>query len=111
MSNTNAVLLFNQASTKELLESIGVTQFDSLTNWHQTIGGILIQGGYLTAVGAGAALGVPYNVGFPKQVVGTFVQPLGASLLGFSVTPVDKNSFTLNNAAVVRDFYWWAIGV
>lgn len=112
MSNTNAVLPFNAPSLEELADSLGITQFTSETNWHQTIGGVLIQGGSVLAVGSGATVVVPFNVGFPTQVLGVFVQARGTSVLGWSVNGVTTAQFSLVNAAVAaRDFYWWAIGV
>lgn len=112
MSNTNAVIPFLDASLRELNDSIGITQFPSETNWYQTIGGILIQGGTVLAVGSAATVAVSFNAGYPTQVLGVFVQAKGASVLGWSVDTVTLSGFNLINAAVAnRDFYWWAIGV
>lgn len=112
MSNTNAVTSFNGTSLEELNEAIGITQFPSDTNWYQTIGGLLIQGGLVEAVGSGATVTVPFNVGYPTQVLGVFVQSKGTGVLGWSVDNVTQAGFDLVNAAIAnRDFYWWAIGV
>lgn len=112
MSNTNAILPLNSATFKELSEALGVTQFASDTNWQQTIGGLLIQGGFVNDVGSGATVAVPFNAGYPTQVLGVFVQALGTSVLGWSIDNVTTSGFDLVNAAVAtRDFYWWAIGV
>lgn len=112
MSNTNAITPFAEATPAELNNSIGITQFPSETNWHQTIGGLLIQGGFVDNVGSGATVAVPFNTGYPTQVLGVYVQAIGTSVLGWSVNNVTTSGFDLINAAVAgRDFYWWAIGV
>lgn len=112
MSSTNAVAPFNDPSLRQLAESLGITQFPSETNWYQTMGGLLIQGGTVTGVGSGATVVVPFNVGFITQTLGVFVQAKGTGVLGWSVNNVTKNQFELVNAAVAaRDFYWWAVGV
>ena len=112
MSESNAVLPYSRPTLRDLTETIGITQFPSETNWFQTIGGLLIQGGVVSGVGSGATVSVPFNVGFTIQVLGVFVQARGASVLGWSVGTVTLADFQLINAAVAgRDFYWWAIGV
>jgi hypothetical protein len=112
VSNTNAVTPFNEPTLKELADSLGITQFTTETNWFQTIGGVLIQGGSIAGVSSGATVVVPFNVGFPTQVLGVFAQVRGTSVLGWSVTAVDIEKFSIVNAVgAVRDFYWWAIGV
>lgn len=110
--NTNAVTPFTGATLAELNDALGITQFPSETNWYQTVGGILIQGGFVDNVGSGATVAVPFNVGYPTQVLSVFVQGIGTSVLGWSVNNVTTAGFDLVNAAVAnRDFYWWAIGV
>lgn len=112
MSNTNAVAPFNDPSLRQLADSLGITQFPSATNWYQTMGGILVQGGQVTGVGSAATVVVPFNVGFPIQCLGVFVQAQGTSVLGWSVNNVTQAQFELVNAAVAaRSFYWWAVGV
>lgn len=109
---TNAVVPFEGANLRELVDSLGITQFPSETNWHQTLGGLLVQGGFIDSAGSGATVVVPFNVGFPTQVLGVFVQAIGTSVLGWSVNNITTAQFELVNAAVAnRDFYWWAIGV
>jgi hypothetical protein len=113
MSNTNAIASFTSPSSEELNEAVGITQFQSETNWFQTIGGILIQGGRVNGIASDATVVVPFNAGFPTQVLQVFVQPLGTSVLGWSIAdPPNKNNFSIINAAFgPRDFYWWALGV
>jgi hypothetical protein len=109
---TNAVSPFIDPNLRDLADSIGITQFQGADKWYQTIGGILIQGGLVTGVGSGATVVVPFNVGFPTQVLGVFVQALGTSVLGWSVNNITTAQFELVNAAVAaRSFNWWAIGV
>lgn len=107
----NAIPPYLGATPGELQEALGVTRFVSETNWFQTVGGLLIQGGLESSVGSAATVTVSFNAAFPKQCLGVFIQPIGTSLLGFSVDNVTLEDFDLVNAAVVRDFYWWAIGL
>lgn len=108
----NAALPFTGVKLEELADSIGITQFPSDIAWYQTIGGLLIQGGRVDSVGSGATVVVPFNVGFPTQVLGVFIQARGTSVLGWSVNNITTAQFDLINAAVAgRSFYWWAIGV
>lgn len=110
--NTNALAAFNSPTLAEVIDTIGITQFPSETNWHHTIAGLLIQGGKITAVASGATVAVSFNAGYSKQVLGIFVQAIGTSVLGWSVTIISTSGFSVVNAAVgPRDFYWWAIGV
>lgn len=110
MGATQGVLPYLRGTPEETADAIGITQFPSEGNWFQTIGGLLIQGGKIE-VGSAATLTVNFNAAYPKQVLGVFVQPTGTSLLGFSVNTITLDTFDIVNAAVVRDFYWWAIGV
>lgn len=112
MSQSNSILPYTGAQLSEIPDAIGITQFPSATNWFQTIGGLIIQGGIVTAVGSGATVIVPFNVGFTIQVLNVFVQAQGTSVLGWSVNNITLAQFELINAAVAgRDFHWWAIGV
>lgn len=111
MSNINSIPPYSVSNLQDLVDAIGITQFTSEKNWHHTIAGILIQGGFLQSVGSGVTLVVPFNVGFPKQVLGVWPQPIGTSLLGHSINNITTAQFELVNDAVVRDFYWFAIGV
>jgi hypothetical protein len=116
MSNINAITPLNLASLKDVHEAIGVTQYVSLTNWYQTIGGLLIQGGLVEAAPADAAIIVPFNVGFNKQILGIFIQaiytPAGAGNenTGMVHPTFTLSQWTLVNDGVVKDFFWWAIG-
>ena len=112
MSNTNALVPFNRASLQETADSLGITQFVSETNWHQTIAGLLIQGGRINSVTHGAPLVVPFNVGFPTQVLGVFTQEIGANAHAASINSITTAQFSIILASgPSKDFYWWAIGV
>lgn len=112
MSNTNAVAPFNDPSLRNLADSLGITQFPSETNWWQTVGGLLIQGGLAVAVPHPGPTVIQFNVGFPIQCLGVFPQQLGTSIHAWSVVNVTKDQFgLLISNPPARDFYWWAIGV
>lgn len=110
MAGTQGILPYLRGTPEEAADAIGITQFPSENHWFQTIGGLLIQGGKIE-VGSAATLTVDFNASYPKQVFGVWIQPIGTSLLGFSVDAVTLDSFDIVNAAIVREFYWWAIGV
>ncbi len=112
MSSTNAIAPFNDPSLRDLANSLGITQFLSETNWYQTIGGILIQGGKIISATHGAPVPVPFNVGFLTQVLGVFCQELGTQAHGWSINNITTSGFELSLASgPAKDFYWWAIGV
>lgn len=112
MSNRNAVSPFDSPSLRDLADSIGITQFPSETNWWQTMGGLLIQGGKILGATHGAPVVVPFNVGFITQCLGVWCQELGTNAHSWSVNNVTKNQFELILASgPAKDFYWWAIGV
>lgn len=119
-SNTNSIAQYQGASAAELQEAAGVTRFlPSSTEWYQTINGLLIQGGLFGPVAGNTLTGnIPFNAGFPKQVLGIFLQPIGTTTAGAGTiysagaNVVDLNNFQIaNDAATPRSFYWWAIGV
>lgn len=115
-SNINSVTPLNIASLKDIHESLGVTQYTSLTNWYQTIAGLIIQGGKIIAAPADANTAVSFNVGFNKQVLGIFVQSLyqpagaGNENTGMVHPTFTLSTWTLVNDGVVKDFFWWAVG-
>ena len=109
-SNINSVQPYSGASLSEASESIGITQFPSLTSWYQIIGGLQVQGGFETLAGAGANV-VPFSAPYEKQVLGIFIQVIGAAENGAFISAVGLNQFTLNNGAGARTYYWWAVGV
>ena len=110
MSNTNSIIPFLGAGLQDLQDTIGITQFPSGTNWYQTIGGLLIQGGFLT-VSSSAVTTVPFNAGYPTQVLGVWIQSVGGSHNNAHIDNVTLAQFELHNGGSTRDYYWWAIGV
>lgn len=118
--NHNSIVPFFGAERKDLQEAAGITQFlPSGTEWYHSFEGLLIQGG-LTASLAGNALSasIPFNVGFPKQVLGVFITPKGTAVAGTgikysaAVSIVDLGNFKIaNDSGTASQFYWWAIGL
>ena len=112
MSYDNAVAPFNDPSLRQLADAMGITQFPSETNWYQTMGGLLIQGGKVLGVGHPGSTVIPFNVGFLTQCLGVFCQELGTNAHSWSVNNVTNNQFELLlSSGPAKDFYWWAIGV
>lgn len=110
MSNQNSLPPFTNASLKDLLEAIGITQFISETNWYQVIGGLNIQGGFEETITTGDT--ITFNASFPKQVLGIFITAVGASSRQVAADTVTVDDFVLrHNGGGTGDFYWFAIGV
>jgi hypothetical protein len=120
MSNNNAIVPFENSTLKELQELVGLTQFlaDGMSFYH-TVAGILIQGGIVGPVaGNSLSAALPFNAGFPKQVFGVFLQPIGTVVAGAGArysagaNVIDLNNFQIaNDSASAMSFYWWAIGL
>jgi hypothetical protein len=120
-SNTNAINPYANASLEQVQEALGLTVFDAATgeNWYHTIAGLLIQGGVVGPIAGNTLSGLlPFNTGFPKQVLGVFLQPIDTVVAGTgirysaAVSVPDLNNFQIaNDGAVAVDFYWWAIGL
>lgn len=110
MANTNSVIPYAGASLGELSETVGITQFPSATSWFQIIGGLQVQGGFETLAGAGANV-VNLPAPYEKQVLGIFIQVIGAAENGAFISAIGLDKFTLNNGAGARTYYWWAVGV
>lgn len=93
----NSIVGFSKLrQVEELQETIGITKFSTEDEslWAQVIGGLIIQGGLLSASGA-----VEFHAPYTKQVLGVFVNNGVAS-------DVTLEGFTSSAAN-----YWWAIGV
>ena len=110
MAGYNSVPSFFTARAAELLEAAGITQFPSETNWFHTIYGLLIQGGFIDNAATGTT--ITLNASFPKQVLGIWVQSVGANAPGFYISAVTTDNFVINyTGGGTKDFYWFAIGV
>jgi hypothetical protein len=98
MSNLNNIPGYFDRSVQNLREAVGVTQFlqADVNSYLHIVGGIIIQGGYKIAGGAGA---VPFQASFPKQVLGVFMN-------GATASAVTLNGFTASDSG-----FWFAIGV
>lgn len=110
MSNTNAVVPFLGGTLPDALESLGVTQFPSGTEWFQTIGGLLVQGGKVDVVAAATA-SIEFPAGVPTQLLGIWIQTVGGTTNGAYVNVPTLAGFDLVNGASDRTYYWWALGV
>lgn len=108
--NTNSVPPFFGASNKELLETIGVTQFPSDVEWFQVIGGLVVQGGYVEIPDTSSlVINLPAPVS--KQILGIYTQVVGQTENGAYIDNITLSEFELFNGAGDRFYYWWAIGV
>ena len=114
MSVDNAIFPYTPASLKQIQEAGGITKFDTVTGteWNQTINGLLIQGGYVSALGAGATVTVSFSAGYATQVLGIFPSLISATPAPFSISAITQTGFDITNGgAGAADFYWFAIGV
>ena len=114
MANDNSIVRFTNASPKEIQETIGITNFEgsSGTEWNQTIGGLIFQGGVISDPGGNGGQAV-FSIPFPKQVLFVTAFPFNSTgehnVSGASIT---LTGFRINNnhgGAV--NYYWFAIGV
>lgn len=119
MESNNRITASGEVSLDELKESFGNTIFNSgsATEWYKTINGIIVQGGFVNDAAADATTAVPFNYAFPKQVLGIFVQaihsPAGAGNenTGLVAPGYTLTGFDLVNDGVLKDFFWFAIGL
>lgn len=110
MSQQNSLAPFTKASIKDLLDTIGITQFTSETDWYQVIAGLIVQGGFVETITTGDT--ITFNTSFTKQVLGIFVTAVGASSRQVAVDTITVDDFVLrHNGGGTGDFYWFAIGV
>lgn len=109
-SNINSITPFLGGTVAEIIESIGITQFPSATEWYQGIGGLVVQGGLVQVLG-GATLLVPFNAPHEKQVLGVWTQVVGAIDNNGYVNAVGLASFEIVNGAGARSYYWLSLGV
>lgn len=110
MSNTNSALPFNRANLKDLEDAFGVPRFSGAAseNWDVTLNGMVLQGGSVSVTSSTTV--VPFNVSFPKQVLGVFCTCSDAHALGVTVS--NLNEFTITHGTGgTHSVYWWAIGV
>lgn len=110
MSQQNSLAPFTDASNKDLLDTIGVTQFPSETNWYQVLAGLIIQGGFIDNATTGTT--ITFNTSFTKQVLGVFLVAVRAGTIAYVVNTVTVDDFVVvHNSGGTADFYWFAIGV
>lgn len=109
-ANTNSIFPFSRARLDEIQESIGITQFPSEFEWYQVIGGIIVQGS-LASVGDGATLVVDFPAPYEKQLLGVWLQVVGAAANTAYVNAAGLDSFEIVNGVGARDFYWLSLGV
>ena len=109
-SSYNSIPPFTGGTSRDALEALGITQFPSATDWFQVIGGIIMQGG-VVSVADGATLTVPLNAPYEKQVLGIWIQVVGAAANTAHVAAVTVGNFNIVNGVGARDFYWLSLGV
>lgn len=109
-SNINSIAPYVNANPNELLDTIGITQFSNGTDWFQVLGGLIFQGGLVSAHSSTAT--VTFPTGFSKQTLCVIVQPKDSSGTTFYVTSVTLKDFVLaHGGGGVHNYYWFAIGV
>lgn len=106
----NAILPFLRWKQQDLGEAIGITQFPSETEWHQTIGGLVIQGNKV-AVASGVTATISLPAPCEKQILGIWLQPVGDVPNAAYITSVTLTSFDLVNGVGDRTYYWLSLGV
>lgn len=110
-SSTNSIPPFTRGTTRDALEALGITQFPSAVEWYQVIGGLIVQGGYVT-VGSSATLAIPLVAPYEKQTLGVWIQVVGGAENGASVAAAPTlDSFSIVNGVGARDYYWLSLGV
>jgi len=104
---------YSTASTEELRDAAGITQFPSSTSFFQVMNGLQIQGGITGSIGIGGTLVVPFPAPYETQLLGIFLQTVNAVAASASVDPAgtNLNQFTIKNGITAGPVYWWAIGV
>lgn len=110
MANTNSILPLFRGTPEEVANAIGVTQFPGPNTWYQIIGGLQIQGGY-AEVGDAATLTVFFVAPYATQLLGVFIQVVGATGNAAYVNAADLDSFEIVNGVGDRSYYWFAVGV
>jgi hypothetical protein len=110
-ANTNAVPPYVGANSADLLESLGITQFNGLDSWSQTIGGLVIQGGVVDVPSA-ANVSVSFPAPLSKQLLGIFLEEADVtSSVHSSVVSSNLTGFTFAHNHTAFKVYWFAIGV
>jgi len=109
--NTNSVPPFLGGTVRDAIEALGITQFPSAGNWYQIIGGLIVQGGYVSVLD-GVVQAVSFNAPYEKEVLGVWLQVVaGAGNGAFVGGPVALDSFDIYNGVGDRDYYWLSLGV
>jgi hypothetical protein len=110
MSEYNSVAPFVGGTAQDALEALGITQFPSATEWFQVIGGLIVQGGYVT-VPSSTVQTVNLVAPYGKQTLGVWLQTEGSSHNSAHVDGVTLTSFEIHNGGGVRSYYWLSLGV
>lgn len=109
-SSHNSIIPFVKARIEDLQETIGITQFPTEHEWYQVLGGIIVQGGYVE-VAAGATAGVTLPIPYDKQLLGVWIQPVGAPSNTEHINSVSLAGFEIVNGAGDKAYYWLSLGV
>jgi hypothetical protein len=103
-------------SLDELALALGETKFDGASSWHQSLGGLIFQGGTSGTIASDGTEVITFQMPYGKQVLGVFTQSISA-VTGYqanagTVSSVTTSGFSLgNDGDIVSPFYWFAIGV
>lgn len=123
MSNYNSISPYFKSGPNDDHEAIGITQLavnGALENWHQTIGGLILQGSYFV-ISPDNTLDIPFIVIYPKAVLWigftltTSVPGSVAAIPRWVGTAVDRSSFSVDYGREAGDngtvgIRWFAIG-
>jgi hypothetical protein len=122
--NVNSLTPFSDAKVKEVHEGLGVTQLivggDQFA-WHQTVGGLLWQGGYSATIHTDTTRVIPFLVPYQSKVlwIGISVLNTGtgmATTVAIPVGSLNLVNFTvaINTEGILEediDVWWIAVGV
>jgi hypothetical protein len=120
--NINAIVGLLAGDQRTIQESVGVTKqvAGEDDSWHQTIGGLIFQGGIVAGDNPGGdatGASVPFIYPFPAKVLGIWITFVGNNAPGagekFSIA---VHSYTLADFKISNDsegpsfYFWLAIG-
>jgi hypothetical protein len=123
MANSNAVMPFaGKVNPKDVQETIGVTQLavgGDIFAWHQTVGGLIFQGGRVPELTTDGTVVIPLNVPFPQRCLWLGLTVTGGGS-GFATTlnwvAASNNDVTVTMQtegalSETQPLTWFAIGI
>lgn len=123
MSNYNSISPYFKSGPNDEHEAMGVTQLavnGILENWHQTIGGLILQGGNFI-ITPDNTLTIPFTVIYPKLVLWIGFTITNSAVGAVAAIPrwvgtaIDRSSFLVDYGREAGDngdanIRWFAIG-